>query len=326
MMKTLLIALLVAGCNGLAALPSATRPTSGAPAASAVASTGIGGASIDSCAVLSDTDIFAATGEKVLSRKASTLTQVFPSVCDIELDNGGSLTVSVKASGGKQLYDESFEPFIGEENAPLDEAIIGLGDKAARGGQDTIMALKGDVLFEILYIEFGRSDKLPVVHYLAEIILAKLPCVATGCPGFTPPPPPATPQAVDVCALLTNDEVAKATGYPVVDRKPSTSGDAGCTWTLNTGSDIPGLQYVELALMPSGGRTQFDFNAGAYDPPLGHIAGLGDDALKTATIPDGKIYVVMGDRLLTATFSMPLSVDDPYALVVPLVKTAVSRL
>ena len=44
-----------------------------------------------------------------------------------------------------------------------------------------------------------------------------------------------------------------------------------------------------------------------------------------ATIPGGTVYAVVGDGLVTLQFNLPLSVDDPYALVVPLLALAVPR-
>lgn len=176
------LAVAVAACGGT----PAARP---APPSAGGSS---GPTAIDSCTLLSDAEIEAATGQRVVERTASTLTQVFPSVCDIELDGGGSLTISILASGGRSLYETSFEPFIGDGTfAPLDEAVPGVGDKAARSGSGHLMVLAGDVLFDVLYIEHMRPDRQAVAQYLAEIILAKLGCLAAGCPGMTLPPSPA---------------------------------------------------------------------------------------------------------------------------------------
>ena len=128
------------------------------------------------------------------------MTRVFPSVCDVELEGGsvfggaGNFTVEVMTTGGKQMYETSFEPFIGQNDFLLTEAVQGLGDKAGRS-DDEIMVLKGDVLFDVFYIEYGRKDKQEVVRYLAEIILGKLACIASGCPDVTVPPPLNTPLA-----------------------------------------------------------------------------------------------------------------------------------
>jgi hypothetical protein len=322
------LALLISACGGGGPTPApGSTPTPGSGSATTGPTNPLP-ATIDACTLLSDAEVEAATGYGVTSQQLSNLRpDVFPSICDIELDSGGALTVSIRASGGKELYETSFEPFIGEENGPLDVAITGLGDKAGQQGDDNIMVLTGDVLFDVFYIEFGRNDKATVVRYLAEIVLAKLPCIATGCPGFTPPPPPSAATSVDACTLLTQDEIESATGFEVLEIQPEdTPGqDPSCTWTLNT-QPFPGADYIELAVKPTGGQEQFDFFAGAYEPPLEHVTGIGDDAIKTATIPGGAMYALVGDQLVTLQFAVPLDVDDPYALVTPLLELAVPRL
>ena len=139
-------------------------------------------------------------------------------MCDIELDGGGSLTVSVLPAGGRAMYETSFEPFIGDsENPPLDEAVQGLGDKAGSQGDDEIMVLKDDVLFDIFYIEFGRRGKADVIRYLAERVLGKLPCLASGCPDLPLPPMP-----------TMGPEASSQGGPPVIDpgALPSTGAQA----------------------------------------------------------------------------------------------------
>lgn len=188
--SVLVLSLILAACGG-AAPPAASSGSGdgvGGPIGGLPTQPGQVASAIDSCALLSDEEIEAATQEGVSERRVSTLTQVFPSVCDIVLDGGGSLTVGVRSPGGRNMYETSFEPFIGVTEA-LDETVTGLGDKAARSGESEIMVLAGDVLFDIHFIG-ARPDKLPAVTYLAERILARLPCLATGCPAMTVPPAP----------------------------------------------------------------------------------------------------------------------------------------
>ncbi len=292
-----------------------------------VASPAVG--SVDACSLLSDAEIQSATGHEVVDRTASTLTQVFPSVCDISLGEAGSLTVKVLPTGGRSLYETSFEPYIGEGISPaLDEAVTGLGDKAGVSGDDDLMVLKDDVLFELLYTEFGRSDKLSVVRYLADTVLAKLPCLSAGCAGFTPLPPPSTAAAIDACGLLTTDEIHSATGFEASEGSPDggVTDNPRCRWTLDTGSALPGTDWVAVEVLPTGGQAKFKFWAQeAFEQSPEHVTGLGDDAIKTATIPGGYFYSVIGDSLLTVSFSLPLSIDDPYPLVQPLVAEALGR-
>ena len=325
----LALVMLAVACGGAGPAASPTPPTSGpGTTTTSPAPTLPPGFAIDSCTLLSDAEIEAATGHAVVERQLSALRpDVFPSICDIELDGGGSLTVSIRSSGGRSLYETSFEPFIGDnEGSYLDEAIPGLGDKAGSSGGDAVMVLKDDVLFEVMYFQFGPGDELSVARYLAEVVLAKLPCLAAGCVGFTPPPPPSAGPEIDACALLTDAEIEQATGFKTSahDPTPQFGSDASCDWTLSTGEVFPGR--LTLNILESGGAEQFGFLTTAYDPPLEHVPGLGDDAVKTATIPDGAIHALIGDRLVTLEFSMPLSIDDPYALVEPLMALVLPRM
>src|SRR5262249_14327986 len=210
----------VAACAGSS--PGAASTASPGGDAPGRTSGGAAAATVDSCQLLGDDAIQAGTGEHVSSRSPSTLTQVFSSVCDIELDGGGKLTVRVLPTGGRAMYERSFEPTIGKGDV-LDEAVPGLGDKAARPGDDELMGLVGDTLFDSAYIEFGKDDKLPALRYLADVAVNRLPCVASGCQGMTAPPPPSTSTGVatDMCALLTEEEVGTAAGIPVAKEESS---------------------------------------------------------------------------------------------------------
>ena len=324
------LALLVAAC-GASGAPSAASPTSaggggasGVPAGAtlppgAIPTTDVP-ATIDSCTLLSDDDIKLATGEGVTERKPSTLTQVFSSVCDVTLDGGGSLTVSILPTTGKQLWDASFKPFIGTD--VLEVEVPGLGDGA--GGStsgDDVMVLKGDVLFDILFIEFGRQEKGPVTRHLAEIVLNKLPCLASGCVGVTPPPAAqGGGSGIEACALLTDDEIKAATKFAPTGHESGQPTD--CTWSLDTGSGSMSFHNIALDIKLSGGRQQFGF----LSEGLPAITGLGDGAFRLGGNTDGAIEVLTGDRMVTLKYSLPVDTVDPDPLVLPLLKTALSRL
>jgi len=326
------LALLLAAC-GASGAPSAAGPTSGGGGGGGGGASGLPAgvtlppgaipttdvpATIDSCTLLSDEDIKAATSEGVTERKPSTLTQVFSSVCDVTLDGGGSLTVSILPSTGKQLWDDSFSPASGVNY--VDESIPGLGDAAGRVGQDEIMVLLGDVLYDVQFIEFGRQDKLPVVRYLADIIAAKLPCLASGCAGMTLPPPPSGATATDMCTLLTDAEIKDATHYATTGHESATQTD--CRWTLDTDSRFPGFHAIVLSMITSGGRQRFDIMADGME----HLPGVGDDAIKSGGNTSGSVLTVVGDRLVVLDYSLPDDTVDPFALVVPLLKDALARL
>jgi hypothetical protein len=341
---TAALLLVVAACGGTGqtAPPNAgqtqSAPTAGAPAQASDAPSilipgGVPtpgavapGATIDSCALLSDADLLAATGYPVAVREVSHLTRLFPSVCDIEMEDGGALSVSIMPTGGRVMYETSFEPFIGEGETPiLDRAVEGLGDKAGISADDTLMVLTGDTLFELFYLNAPRPDKEAMLRFMAEVILSKLPCIASGCPGYVTPTPLPTPEILDVCTLLTPDEIEAAVDEKTLPTEPGGGIFPGCHWPLDNGSFV-GANYVELTVKDRAGRAEFELWEGAYETPLEHIPGIGDDAIKTATIPAGTLYSVIDDTLVTLQFSLPFDVEDPYALVEPLLAKAVSRL
>ncbi len=53
-----------------------------------------------------------------------------------------------------------------------------------------------------------------------------------------------------------------------------------------------------------------------------HVPGLGDDAIKSGGNTNGSVQAVVGDRLVMLDYALPDDTVDPYALVVPLMKTA----
>ena len=269
-----LVALVLTACGGTAA-PATPVPgsgTGGGPGPLSSTLLGQAAGPIDSCALLSDEEIEAATGERVSERRVSTLTQVFPSVCDILLENGGSLFVSVLSSGGRAMYETSFEPFIGQgETPPLDEAVPGLGDKAGRSGQGVLMVLKDDVLFDLQYIG-GRPDRLAVVRYLAERILASLPCIATGCPQMTIPPVPTagpatpgpTPRSIDPGGLPSTGAQARVVNLYSEDGQPVAVDVYAFAWSETEMTEVGAL----VASVPYGQASEW-FNPGLVNSPFG---------------------------------------------------------
>lgn len=166
----LVVWLAVFGCSS--SVPALQTPL---PTATAHPTVGGGAAeNVDACTLLTDAEIEQATGNSVASRAHSNLATVLPSVCDIELD-GASITVGVKSTGGRSYYETYFEPFIGDEFGLLSEPVSGLADKAARDGFGYVMAVKGDALVDVNYIEFLREDKAAVAEELMRLALAKLP-------------------------------------------------------------------------------------------------------------------------------------------------------
>jgi ABC-type amino acid transport substrate-binding protein len=151
-----------------------------------------------------------------------------------------------------------------------------------------------------------------------------------GCPGIVSSGHSGGDQsggsaaAGDACALLTTAEIGAVTNSKASNGEGRMlRADSICKWTLSSGV----LDYIEVTITPTGGREKFDFYAdGYYEVDPEHVSGIGDDALKTGTLPGGSFYVVSGDELLTVRFSLPMSEEDPYSVVQVLVENAASRL
>ena len=150
------------------AVPSVVVPS--APPATAVAKP------IDACTLLTDDEIQELAGADIDRREGGSVADVFASSCRWTLVDATLIVVSVRFPGGRSYYDRYFEPFIGEDFQPLDRAVEGLGDKAARGGKDTIMVVKGDALVSLLYLggpeAYGERD-LPLT--VMNLVLSRLP-------------------------------------------------------------------------------------------------------------------------------------------------------
>lgn len=263
-----LMAALLAACAGNpTATPAGpggqTPPPAGAP-----------GTAPDACAALTDAEVETATGKRILERRVSTLTQVFPSVCDMELEGNALLTVSIKATGGRELWECCFKPFIGGE--VIDEEVPGLGDQAGRSGDSMLMVLKGDTLFDLHYIEFGRTDRDAVVRYLAERILDRLDCPASGCPAGTPPPtatpgpPTATPAGprVDPADLPSTGARARVVNLYSENGQPVTVDVYAYMYSAAEMNEVGAL----VATVPYGTASEW-FNPGLLEYPFDSVPG-----------------------------------------------------
>ena len=125
-------------------------------------------------------------------------------------------------------------------------------------------------------------------------------------------------QGSDFCALLTEEDVESATGYPVLSTEPS---DIGCVWTLDPGNGLPGLEHVSVLVHDPGGQERFAFlETGGHEA----VPGIGDGALRQNSNNGGTIWALSGDRLLTWNFTFGIATEDPIPLVLPLVEQAIA--
>ena len=158
----------------------------------------------------------------------------------------------------------------------------------------------------------------------ASAPLGGIPSIGS-VPSAAAPATAGSGSATDMCGLVTTTEIEKATGSAARTGEPTTylDGTPACRWALDSGV----LDFVELSLVQPGGREKFDYYAtDYYEVAPERVSGIGDGAVKTGTTPGGTIYVLRGDALLMLRFSLPMEADDPYATVMPLAATALSRL
>ena len=151
--------------------------------------------------------------------------------------------------------------------------------------------------------------------------------IATSTPSSSNelPRKPDGGEAIDPCTLLTDEEIKRTTGYPVLNKNTVTGSGKfsppGCIWELKTNKGIPGLHRISIDFIRSGGRERFNF----ISPSLTPIAGLGDGAVKAGGNTDGTVWAVAGDSLVTLRYALPVGTADPDPLVLPLVKIMLTR-
>jgi hypothetical protein len=181
--------LMLAACGGgtssqpaatTGASPQSEASTPGSPAASADAGSGLPAAEIgEACDLLSDSDILELTSWEVETVEAGPTHGIFDNGCNWMLAGGtsagmgapASITLGVRDEGGRAYYDTYFAPFI-EENG--DEPLEGIGDVGLIGSlAGTAMAVQGDVLVDVQWIDLG-GDETPVAVALLERVLANL--------------------------------------------------------------------------------------------------------------------------------------------------------
>jgi hypothetical protein len=178
------LAILLVACTGAPAASGSAAGGSpaaqtGGQASAPPAGGGGAGATVVACELLTDDDIEQVMGQPVEERSAGSVLGIYENGCDWTLAQNdsfgqGSLTVGVIAPGGRSYYERFFEPFIGDETIGLEEAIEGLGDKAARFDTGGIMVVKGDVLVSVEYFTFPNAEE-DFARLLVDRMLPRLP-------------------------------------------------------------------------------------------------------------------------------------------------------
>ena len=117
---------------------------------------------------------------------------------------------------------------------------------------------------------------------------------------------------IDVCALLTSEEIQEVQGEPLTEGKPTQRVDRGlamsdCYFQLPTFSNSVSMSVAQKANGPEG-RDPAEFweerfgnaadKGSAKSGPPQKVEGLGDDAYWTGDARSGALYVRIGNRYL----------------------------
>ena len=130
-------------------------------------------------------------------------------------------------------------------------------------------------------------------------------------------------SVTDVCALLSNEQVETAVGYPVIGAAPTDMGQGfatgKCGWDLDDGNTLEGLPDIIISVKSPGGRFHFDI----LESQMPAVPNLGDAAFQQANT----VWAIRGDSLVVLDYSS-LNSDggDGLAKVVPLVDAVLSQL
>jgi Protein of unknown function (DUF3558) len=129
-------------------------------------------APVDGCSLLTEADIEAVTGHKVMSATGGPQFGIFPSGCEWELADADaivppSIGLGVMTAGGKAYYERYFEPYIAENGQ---EPIENLGDAAIEDEAGSVMVLSGDAFFSTQYIAFTDDDTAIAAELARKVI------------------------------------------------------------------------------------------------------------------------------------------------------------
>jgi hypothetical protein len=105
----------------------------------------------------------------------------------------------------------------------------------------------------------------------------------------------ATPAILDVCALVSTDEMAKIVGQAMTSQpKTLQTGIPACNYKNGTGNPIPA---VTIAIHKPNGKSTYTMAQTMYKKTAGYqeVSGIGEQAFDSN---DGAFYAMKGDSCL----------------------------
>ncbi len=135
------------------------------------------------------------------------------------------------------------------------------------------------------------------------VTLMTIPFIATACGSSSNSPAPAAsntaptvaPPSVDVCSLVTAEEMSKIVGEAVTSQpKTLQTGIPACGYKANSRNPVPG---VTIAIHKPDGKTTYQSAQSMYKTSRGRsdVSGIGEQAFDSG---DGTFYALKGDTCL----------------------------
>ena len=108
-----------------------------------------------------------------------------------------------------------------------------------------------------------------------------------------------TPEGLNVCALISDADLAQTMGRPIVSKARGVAGSAvsgwfnnGCVWQFQGDEGAPDGGTIQVGIVFPGGRQEWeDARAGRYSA----VAGFGDDAVSRPGDEDLGFEALKGD-------------------------------
>lgn len=164
---SMLVAAVVAACGGAtttsgpgSTLAGAASSVPGGPAAT-TGGAASAAAGKDACDLLDDAQVQTVTGFQLLSKKPGPTMGIWENGCTWDLESGVAgaswqVVLGVLTPGGRQYYDTFMAIMEGEQ-------LTDLGDAAIRSEANSVVAVKGDALVSIQYIDLSAPrEEVPV--------------------------------------------------------------------------------------------------------------------------------------------------------------------
>ena len=164
---SILVGAVVTACGGTTTTsgPGSTRAgaASGVPGGPAATPGGVASAAAgkDACDLLDDAQVQTVAGFQLLSKKPGPTMGIWENGCVWDLESGVTgaswqVVLGVLTPGGRHYYDTFMAIMEGEQ-------LTGLGDAAIRSEANTVVAVKGDAVVSIQYIDLSAPrEEVPV--------------------------------------------------------------------------------------------------------------------------------------------------------------------